>query len=317
MKSYFLIFLVLIHHVYAATFEWIGNGDGISFYQEANWQVQGGGAVTGNPITFNVEIVDDLIFTGNNPNISSELRMAASATLLNNGGTLVMTPGGGIKGGTITVNNSGTIQSDWVNNATINLSQATITLRGGGSPLSNSTIACTGSAWSITFTNETSAAVQAEHLTKITINGQPAVLDTNCTLTPQGASGSILTPGGAVDSDNDNLSDAWEQQYFGDLDETASGDPDGDLLTNLEEQTKKTNPTLADTDGDGLDDKAETGTGNWSSSSNTGTDPLSPDSDNDGLPDGVETNTGTFVNGTNTGTNPHLFNTDGDRIGDG
>lgn len=222
-----------------------------------------------------------------------------------------------MSGGVITVNNTGNIQSDWINNATINLSQATITLRGGGSPLSNSTIACTGNAWSITFTNETPAAVQSEHLSKITLDGQAAVLDVNCTLTPQGATGSILTPGGAADTDNDGLADAWEQQYFNDLDELATGDPDGDLLTNLDEQANNTNPTLADTDGDGYNDKVETGTGTWISSSNTGTDPLSPDSDNDGLPDGVETNTGTFVNGSDTGSNPHLFNTDGDRIGDG
>jgi len=34
-------------------------------------------------------------------------------------------------------------------------------------------------------------------------------------------------------------------------------DPDGDGLTNLQEQTLGTNPTLADTDGDGFSDGAE------------------------------------------------------------
>lgn len=317
MKKYFIPTILLLTPCHSATFEWTGNGDGISFYQEANWQVQGGGAVAGNPITFNVAITDNLIFTGNNPNISSQLIMAAANTLQNNGGTIIMTAGGGMSGGSISNANNGTIQSDWINNATITLTQGTITLRGGGNPLTNSTITCTGSTWNIVFVNETSADVQTEHLSKITINGAAASLGINCTLTPSGANGSTLTPGGAQDTDNDNLSDSWEQQYFGDLDETSSGDPDGDLLTNIDEQTRGTNPTLADTDGDGYNDKVETGTGTWIGSSDTGTSALSADSDQDGLPDGVETNTGTFVNGSDTGSNPHLFNTDGDRIGDG
>jgi len=313
MKNILLISVLLSSVSHSATFEWTGNGDGVSFYQEANWQVQGGGAVQGNPITFNVAITDDLIFTGNNPSITTQLVMAAS--LQNNGGTLIMANGGGMSGGSIIISNNGSIQTDWVNNSTISLSQGSLTLRGGGNPLTNSTIACTGNAWDITFTSETTADAQAEHLSKITINGAPAVINSNCMLTAQGASGSTLSP--TADTDNDTLTDTWELQYFGDLDETAAGDPDGDLLTNSTEQTLGTDPTLADTDNDGYDDKAETNTGTWVSSSDTGTDPLTSDTDKDGLPDGVETNTGSFISGSNTGTHPLTFNTDGDRIGDG
>jgi hypothetical protein len=53
------------------------------------------------------------------------------------------------------------------------------------------------------------------------------------------------------------------------------------------------------------------------SATNTGTNPLVADTDSDGLDDGVETNTGTFVSATNTGTNPLLSDTDGDTISDG
>jgi hypothetical protein len=59
-------------------------------------------------------------------------------------------------------------------------------------------------------------------------------------------------------------------------------DPDGDGLTDTQEQALGTNPELADTDGDGLSDGAEVLI--------HGTDPLDVDSDGDGLSDGQEVN---------------------------
>jgi hypothetical protein len=56
----------------------------------------------------------------------------------------------------------------------------------------------------------------------------------------------------AIDSDSDGLPDTWELQYFGNLNQSANGDPDGDGLTNLQEFQQGRNPTksaLAD-DGD-------------------------------------------------------------------
>jgi len=44
------------------------------------------------------------------------------------------------------------------------------------------------------------------------------------------------------DADGDGLPDAWENQYFGNLNQTASGDPDGDGLTNSQELSAGTNP---------------------------------------------------------------------------
>ncbi len=49
-----------------------------------------------------------------------------------------------------------------------------------------------------------------------------------------------------IDSDADGLPDSWEMQYFGNLNQTASGDPDGDGYTNLEEYQNGTNPTVPD-----------------------------------------------------------------------
>jgi formylglycine-generating enzyme required for sulfatase activity len=75
-------------------------------------------------------------------------------------------------------------------------------------------------------------------------------------------------------------------------------------------------PTTLDTDGDGLPDVAETNTGVWISSSNTGTHPTKWDTDGDGLRDGVETNTRMFVSATNTGTDPNDADTDNDGVND-
>jgi hypothetical protein len=50
----------------------------------------------------------------------------------------------------------------------------------------------------------------------------------------------------SVDSDADGLPDCWELHYFGSLSQTASGEPDGDGLTNLEEYLLGRNPTIYD-----------------------------------------------------------------------
>lgn len=56
----------------------------------------------------------------------------------------------------------------------------------------------------------------------------------------------------------DGLNDAWETFYFGNLTETAGGDPDGDLYTNAEEYQLGTDPanplSSPDSDADGLND---------------------------------------------------------------
>ena len=111
------------------------------------------------------------------------------------------------------------------------------------------------------------------------------------------------------DADVDMLPDWWEVDHFGDLDETASGDPDADGLTNLQEYQNGTDPNDADTDNDGMPDGWEItnsldpsdpsdasedpdsdGLANLEEYQN-GTDPSDADSDDDGLSDGDEVNT--------------------------
>ena len=91
------------------------------------------------------------------------------------------------------------------------------------------------------------------------------------------------------DDDGDGLDDDWEVTWFGNT-STATGDGnnDGDLLTNLQEQLLGTNPTLRDSDGDGLADDQENGSGIFIDASNPGSSPLLADTDGDGLDDGSE-----------------------------
>ncbi|HCV42840.1 MAG TPA: hypothetical protein DGH68_05110, partial [Bacteroidetes bacterium] len=86
--------------------------------------------------------------------------------------------------------------------------------------------------------------------------------------------------------------------YFG---TSKSDDDDGDRLTNGEEEKLGTDPTKADTDGDGLNDGDE--------AMKYKTDPLKADSDGDGLKDGEELNT--------YKTDPMKADTDGDGLSDG
>jgi hypothetical protein len=67
--------------------------------------------------------------------------------------------------------------------------------------------------------------------------------------------------------------------------------------------------TMADTDGDGVPDPFETGTGIYVSPTNTGASPTNPDSDGDGLTDGEEV--------YNYHSNPNVRDTDGDGFEDG
>ncbi len=119
-----------------------------------------------------------------------------------------------------------------------------------------------------------------------------------------------------ADTDEDGLRDDWELNNRlnpfdnGTLDPNKGpdGDPDSDNSTNLEEQTRKTDPQDDDSDDDNLLDGVETNDGNFVDANATGTDPLDSDSDGDTLPDGEEI--------SNHGTNPNFPDTDGDFLRD-
>lgn len=110
----------------------------------------------------------------------------------------------------------------------------------------------------------------------------------------------VLLPafGDAVaDDDGDGLNNFWEEGFFGNNDQGPDDDPDSDGLNNLAELDAGTDPTVADTDGDGINDGSE-----------TDTDPTVADTDKDGLNDGDE---------LAAGTDPNNRDTDNDGLGDG
>jgi hypothetical protein len=132
---------------------------------------------------------------------------------------------------------------------------------------------------------------------------------------------------GLVDPDGDGLPTWYELRCnLNPNDATgangASGNPDNDGLTNLQEFQIGTLANVADTDADGLNDGAEVnrvdaGLPAPPTGAPAPTNPLNPDTDGDGLRDGVETDTGTFVNSNNTGSDPLVQDTDGDGFVDG
>ncbi len=132
------------------------------------------------------------------------------------------------------------------------------------------------------------------------------------------------------DDDDDGILDSFEISYTGNLTSlngTASGpgpgagtgDLDGDGLSDLVEFNYSIgafpllDPTLADTDADGLTDGEEIN----GSGVRPPTNPTVGDTDKDGLSDLVESNSGTFVGSADSGTNPTMLDTDGDGARDG
>ena len=114
-----------------------------------------------------------------------------------------------------------------------------------------------------------------------------------------------------ADFDNDGLPDWWELKHGFNPGVGGDGvsDDDQDGLTNAQELARGTDARNGDTDGDGLGDFAETGTGVYVSANDAGSDPLRADTDGDGLSDGREVN-GLFV------SNPNLVDTDSDGTDD-
>ncbi len=111
------------------------------------------------------------------------------------------------------------------------------------------------------------------------------------------------------DDDDDQISDTWEQRYFGNLNSVdAHSDWDGDSVSDANECLLGLNPLLSDTDGDLLDDHWEILLGrdpNHAEDSAT-------DTDGDGQPDVDEVRFGTNPNDRNDAF--HLKSENGEHV---
>ena len=107
----------------------------------------------------------------------------------------------------------------------------------------------------------------------------------------------------AADCDGDGIADHLEIAWFGDLSQDLDDDSDNDRSINADELAMGTDPSVKDSDGDGLWDGEE-----WIEPS-LATLPSVADTDGDGVSDGDELRV--------YGTNPNSADTDGDGIDDG
>ena len=123
----------------------------------------------------------------------------------------------------------------------------------------------------------------------------------------------VGTNPGDSDTDNDLMPDGWEAQYMPHLSPTTndanagdSGPPDYDGMRNLDEYNRGTDPTDADSDGDGMPD-------GWEFAYPLACNPTNPlDGTVDYEPDGLS-NSNEYI----WGTNPQLADSDGDGVDDG
>ena len=100
----------------------------------------------------------------------------------------------------------------------------------GTSSVTFSGVPATISSWSANAISTTVPATAITGPVVVTVNG---IASTGVTFTI-----------GPADSDSDGLPDAWELQYFGNLLQGPSGDPDGDGVSNLLEFLQGRNPSL-------------------------------------------------------------------------
>ncbi|MFC1534682.1 LamG-like jellyroll fold domain-containing protein, partial [Thermodesulfobacteriota bacterium] len=101
----------------------------------------------------------------------------------------------------------------------------------------------------------------------------PDIFDNASESMPFGDAMPHFTPLAFVDSDTDGMDDNWEQAQFGNLGQDAASDFDSDGLLDVNEYINSSDPTVGDTDGDGMPDGWEATYGLILLSDDSGADP--------------------------------------------
>ncbi|MBI9016337.1 MAG: PEP-CTERM sorting domain-containing protein [Phycisphaerae bacterium] len=210
MKKKMLCFCAAMLFIVATTVQasltWNGAGDGMSLYQEANWvDSDTGVAPLAGAVDGNVEINNDVIIntgaTAGGGNGAGPNLYLGTGSLTMNGGYLRFSSYGlrkdvsfpAVDWAPATLNDGATINAMYIVGIDLTINNGSLILRGGGNPINVTEINLTSTDASIVLTAETVAAFTTEHLSKITVNGAPAVIDQNLSVVSDGATGSIVT----------------------------------------------------------------------------------------------------------------------------
>jgi hypothetical protein len=208
MIKYTIAFLFLSSFLSNAAVTWTGNA-GTDIFDGGNYS----GLADGFTLGPNVTVEDDITFSNATvtiPQVSAQQRfqVASGFTMTVDGSNFSLSGGSndgiggapgsrlpaGPAGPTINIINGSSLEAFFiVNGVQINVDgTSSVTLGGAGNPVNISSINLDTGA-TLSFTRETIAQFNTEHLSKITINGTAAQEGLNFTIDALGAGGSTIT----------------------------------------------------------------------------------------------------------------------------
>ncbi|MDP6860147.1 MAG: hypothetical protein QF426_10020 [Verrucomicrobiales bacterium] len=208
MIKYTIAFLFLSSFLSNAAVTWTGNA-GTDIFDGGNYS----GLADGFTLGPNVTVEDDITFSNATvtiPQVSAQQRfqVASGFTMTVDGSNFSLSGGSndgiggapgsrlpaGPAGPTINIINGSSLEAFFiVNGVQMNVDgTSSVTLGGAGNPVNISSINLDTGA-TLSFTRETIAQFNTEHLSKITINGTAAQEGLNFTIDALGAGGSTIT----------------------------------------------------------------------------------------------------------------------------
>lgn len=220
MKSkLFSLFIVLnFSSIFAQTYTWSASGDGVSLYQEANWELNGNPPAA-NQINPNSELTFNLLIdtydarVGGN-GFNGRLLLGGNILTLNRGqikGNDEIASFAGNSNTSFLNASGGNIVCKALNNLTVTVQNSVgIVLSDPTNLVLNGTTVNLDASFSgiITLSNVSISDFNANELSKFTVNGVPAADGVNVSLTDLEGVGTALTLVNQPDSGNNDYSDS-------------------------------------------------------------------------------------------------------------